>query len=97
MDSNDIVACVDCKHYLRTFSMWLGQIDARCQRTHKPAVNLVTGKISKVDYYQLDRCSRERNDEYSSNCGTKGRFWTPREETPENTMRLLKRTSNETN
>jgi hypothetical protein len=91
-ETKDIVACVDCKHYYRTFSMWMGQMDARCQRTHTPTVDLVTGKVSKVDYYQLDRCCRERTNDYSSNCGERGKYWSPRKETPENTMKLLKRT-----
>jgi hypothetical protein len=92
-----VVFCKDCKHHLKTFSMWLGQIDARCLRTHRPTVNLVTGKISKVDYYSLDRCCRERTNDYDSNCGERGRFWSPRKETPEMTMLLLKRTGNEIN
>ncbi len=92
-----VVFCKDCKHHLKTFSMWIGQIDARCLRTHKPTVDLVSGKVSKVDYYQLDRCSRERTNEYSSNCGEGGRFWKPRKETPEMTMLLLKRTGNDIN
>jgi hypothetical protein len=90
-DTKDIVACVDCKHYLKTFSMWMGQMDARCLRTHTPTVDLVTGKVSKIDYHQLDRCYRERTNDYSSNCGERGRYWSPRKETPENTMKLLKR------
>ena len=93
-----VVFCKDCKHHLKTCSMWLGQIDARCLRTHQPIVDLVTGKVGKVDYYRLDKCSRERTNDYYTNCGEKGRFWSPREETPEMTMLLLKRkVPNETN
>lgn len=91
-DIENVVACVDCKHYLRTFSMWMTQTEPRCRRTHRPSIDLVTGKVSKVDFFQLDRCRRERSDDYDSNCGEKGRFWTPRKASPANTMRLLKRT-----
>jgi hypothetical protein len=87
----DVVACVDCKHYLRTFGMWMGQTEPRCSRKHTPSVDLVTGKVSKVNYYQLDKCRRERNDDYDDNCGTKGVHWAPRKLTPKTTMLLLKR------
>jgi hypothetical protein len=91
---DDVVACVDCKHYLRTFGMWMGQTEARCLRTHEPTVNLVTGKVSKVDYYQLERCRRMRENGIGT-CGKNGKFWTPRKETPEMTMKLLKRTAHD--
>ena len=91
-----VVFCKDCKHYLKTFSMWMGQTEARCLHTHEPTVNLVTGKVSKVDYYQLERCRRMRENGIGT-CGKNGKFWTPRKETPEMTMLLLKRTGNETN
>jgi hypothetical protein len=94
---DDVVACVDCKHYLRTFGMRLRQADARCTRSYTPTVDLVTGKVPKMDWYSLDRCHRERQDDYSLNCGSRGRFWAPRESTPKTTLLLLKRTSNETN
>ena len=88
---NATVFCKECKYYHRTFSMWMGQAEARCTHDHHPKVDLVTGKAAKIDFYTLDRCRRERTNEYSSNCGEQGRFWSPRKETPENTMKLLKR------
>lgn len=91
IDLNDVVACVDCKHYHKTFSMWLGSMEARCLRTRDQKINLVTGKVPKIDVYQVDMCKREREDSYASNCGSRGRYWSPRKKTPENTMRLLKR------
>jgi hypothetical protein len=93
----NVVACVDCKYYHRTFSMWLTQTDARCTRGYKPTVNLVTGKVSKINFYSLDRCYRERTNDYDSNCGIEGEYWAPRKSTPKTTMLLLKRTGNETN
>jgi hypothetical protein len=88
---NAAVYCKDCKYYHRTFSMWLGQAEARCTHDHHPKVDLVTGKAAKIDFYVLSRCRRERTDEYSSNCGEQGRFWSPRAASPETTMLLLKR------
>ena len=98
LNPSPVVFCKDCKHYYRTFGMWMGQVEARCTRTHRPEVNLVTGKVAPLDYYQLDRCRREREDGFShGECGKRGKYWTPRESTPESTMILLKRTPNETN
>lgn len=93
----DIVACVDCKYYVRTFGMWLTQEDARCSHGYNPDINFVTGKVEPLRIHMLDKCKRERTDDYSQNCGPKGKYWSPRAHTPANTFRLLKRTGNGTN
>lgn len=91
--AEDIVACVDCKYYVRTFNMWLTQTEARCTHGYEPSVNLVTGQVERMSIHTLEKCSRERNDDYLQNCGPEGKYWHPRKETPTNTMLLLKRTS----
>ena len=91
LNPSPVVFCRDCKHYYRTFFMWMGGADPRCTRTHQPEVDLVTGKVAPLDYYSLDRCSRERTNEYNVNCGEEGRFWSPRKPSPETTMLMLKR------
>jgi len=90
-DTNTMVYCKDCKYYYRTFGMWMAQTEARCTRGSQPKVNLVTGKVAPLDYYNLERCSRERTNEYKINCGEEGRFWSPRKPSPETTMLMLKR------
>lgn len=89
---NKIVACVDCKHYIHNWRMRLSGLGPRCLRTNVPSIDLVTGKIDKLNVYHLDKCERERTDEYSANCGPQGKYWQPRKHTPENTMRVLQRT-----
>lgn len=89
-----IVACVDCKYYVRTLGMLLTLEPPRCSHGHTPQVNLVTGRVEKIRINDLDRCSTERRDDYSENCGRKGKYWQPRKHTPENTMRVLRRTEN---
>jgi hypothetical protein len=90
---NDIVTCVDCKHYLLTFGMRMRSADARCTRSYTPTVDLVSGKVPKLDWHPLDRCHREREDLYASTCGSQGKYWAPRGSTPKTTWLLLKRTS----
>ena len=87
----DVVACIDCKYYYRSFSMWMTQADARCTHGYTPTVNLVTGKVGKINFYSLDRCYRERTNDYDSNCGGEGKYWAPRKSTQKTTMLLLKR------
>lgn len=89
-----IVACKDCKHYVHTWSMRLSGLDARCLHTNRPTIDLVTGKVDKVNFHLLDKCRHERTVEYSANCGPEGKYWQPRKHTPENTMRVLRRTEN---
>lgn len=89
--TDTIVLCKDCKHYHRTIGMVLGGTDARCKRNYIPTVNLVSGKVKSIDYYSLDKCYNERTDDYKSNCGSRGMFWTPRKPNPKTTMLMLKR------
>ena len=96
LNPSPVVFCKDCKHYYRTFSMWMVQAEPRCTRGHRPEVDLVTGKVAPLDFYSLDRCHREREDGYSQiGCGKRGKYWTPRESTLETTMLMLKRNVNE--
>lgn len=93
--AEDIVACVDCKHYVRNIGMWLMREDPRCSHGYQPTVDLVTGKISPMYIGTLEKCRIVRKDDYSRNCGPAGKYWQPRKHNPANTFRLLKRTSNE--
>lgn len=89
-----IVACVDCKYYVRTLGMILTAEAPKCSHGHPQQVNLVTGRVEKIRIENLDRCSTERRDDFSQNCGPEGKYWQPRKHTPENTMRVLRRTEN---
>ena len=84
-----VVFCKDCVHYVRTLGMRLGQVDPRCARTFKPEVDIVSGKVSKPDPYQMNKCKTMRGP--GSGCGKEGAWWKPKKETPETTLILLKR------
>lgn len=89
-----VVFCKDCRHYFRSFGMFMAQIEARCNRTAEVKIDLVTGRIPKPEYIDMNKCVTMRRS--GSDCGPIGRFWVPKKSTPKTTMLLLKRTGNET-
>jgi hypothetical protein len=97
MISPSVIACVDCIHYIRTWKMIFHGTYARCKAEYTPEVDLVSGRISNSDPLKLPRCHNQRTEinydnETTNVCGVHGLLWAPREESPEATMLLLKRT-----
>lgn len=88
-----ILACVDCKHYYRTWRMKICGEVASCARNYTPKVDLVTGKMYSVNSAGMPSCRHARDDDrvYSETCGKEGKHWSPRNATPETTLLLLKR------
>lgn len=91
--TNSILACVECKYYHRTWGMKFDRHPARCKHNHDQKIDLVTGKVAEIHPIQLPTCRDERNDFFAQGvrCGVEGQHWSPRKNTPETTMILLKR------
>lgn len=71
-----VVFCKDCVHYYRPLSLILGGTAARCLKTWEPNVDLVSGKLLKPKYLDMNRCSTMRNE--GGACGKQGLHWRPR-------------------
>ena len=91
-DIDDVVACVDCKYYHKTLFMRILKHEARCTHGYEPSKDLVTGKVIPMDFMRLIKCRDERDNLRPDRCSMNGNFWEPREHTPANTFRVLKRT-----
>lgn len=96
MKSTTVMACVDCKHYVRTLSMRLWSVTPRCSARYTPEIDLVTGRAEVRNDRYLPRCSEQRAERNYYNepinfCGEQGLLWTPRKQSPAATMLLLKR------
>ena len=95
--TKDILACVDCKYYYRTWGMKVTSHLARCKHNHDQKIDLVTGKVAKIHPIQLPTCRDERDDFFGQGvrCGVKGQHWSPRKSSPKTTMLLLKKTNSD--
>ena len=89
--NDDIVLCVDCKYYVRTFGMWLSRESPRCSYGRAGNIDLVTGKVRPIDINTIHSCAINRQVDEPHYCGPSGKHWVPRKHTSANTFKVLKR------
>ena len=87
----ELLFCKDCKHARRKIfdageDLFSFSWDhARCVKTERRSINIVTGKVTVTD--KASRCSY--TCELSSQCGRDGKWWEPKN-TKKHLFTLLK-------